>query len=507
MIGGGEFIINGAIRVIVNQLHRSPGVDFLIESKEGDRVLHGARVIPERGSWLELGVSHKDTLVVRVDQSSKLPATIFLRAISPQFSTTEQILREFYPTRTVPANKLTPTMWAVEPIVDPQTGEVIVKAGTQIGDRVSLIQNRSIFSGTATLAKIGKKEEAEDWLDKKGRNWLEKNQDDLRKKYMVKGSELTGGFALKFVVTEKGGEILKDEKKDEKGDEKGELSALEAAVARRCEFGSKKKSPRFNNDDGLLSQEEVDRLWKKNPRLEELFQECLAAIKSDSDWIEIENLDEYKKVPNKQGIYFFKSLKNGKVNDGYVGKAGEERRKSPKGQGLRGRLKKHFRDKYKATKPQDCGDNLLKTWAVTELLEYGVPFEDEPRDRKRAPQAAEIEVIDEVRDTLILNTLADDDCHSHEQALLKFYIRLRPGSPPSEEKAKTFFSEKFFDPNRYRLGKVGRFRLNRKFGQSVDENEMTLRPEDLLNTMKYILALRNNQGGVDDIDQIGRAHV
>ena len=43
MIGGGEFIINGAVRVIVSQLHRSPGVDFLIESKEGDRVLHGGR--------------------------------------------------------------------------------------------------------------------------------------------------------------------------------------------------------------------------------------------------------------------------------------------------------------------------------------------------------------------------------------------------------------------------------------------------------------------------------
>ena len=50
MIGGGEFIINGAERVIVNQLHRSPGVDFVVESKEGDRVLHGGRIIPDRPS-------------------------------------------------------------------------------------------------------------------------------------------------------------------------------------------------------------------------------------------------------------------------------------------------------------------------------------------------------------------------------------------------------------------------------------------------------------------------
>jgi len=82
MIGGGEFIINGAERVIVSQLHRSPGVDFLIESKEGDRILHGGRIIPERGSWVEISVTKKDVLVVKIDQSSKIPATVLLRAIS-----------------------------------------------------------------------------------------------------------------------------------------------------------------------------------------------------------------------------------------------------------------------------------------------------------------------------------------------------------------------------------------------------------------------------------------
>ena len=75
MIGGGEFIINGAERVIVNQLHRSPGADFLVEVQEGDRPLHGCRVIPERGSWIECSVTKKDALAVRIDQSSKIPAT------------------------------------------------------------------------------------------------------------------------------------------------------------------------------------------------------------------------------------------------------------------------------------------------------------------------------------------------------------------------------------------------------------------------------------------------
>jgi len=280
MIGGGEFIINGAVRVIVSQLHRSPGVDFLIESKEGDRVLHGGRVIPERGSWIEIGVTNKDILVVRIDQSSKIPATILLRAMDEAYGTTEQILRLFYPTKKVPLNELTPTMWAVQPIVDEESGEIIVKAGAQISDKVSLVQ----------------------------------------------------------------------------------------------------------------------------------------------------------------AVYAKPKAKSGKK-----------------------------RTKAKKTKKAEV----------------------------------QIEVIDEVRDVLILNTLEQDDIQSHEQALLKFYMRLRPGNPPNKEKAKTFFAEKFYDSNRYRLGKVGRFRLNRKFNQAVDENEMTLRPEDFLNTMKYIMALRNNEGQVDDIDHLG----
>ena len=140
MVGGGEFIVNGAVRVIVSQLHRSPGVDFLIESKEGDRVLHGGRIIPERGSWIEIGVTQKDTMVVRIDQSSKIPASVFLRAMEPSFSSSDAILRLFYATKMVRVDKLTPDLWAAAPIVDTETGEVLVKAGAQLGDKVPVIQ-------------------------------------------------------------------------------------------------------------------------------------------------------------------------------------------------------------------------------------------------------------------------------------------------------------------------------------------------------------------------------
>ena len=81
-----------------------------------------------------------------------------------------------------------------------------------------------------------------------------------------------------------------------------------------------------------------------------------------------------------------------------------------------------------------------------------------------------IEVMEAPKIPLIFNTLAEDNTTSHEEALLRIYQRLRPGNPPQLEKARTLFTEKFYDENRYRLGKVGRFRLNRKLGLDVTED-------------------------------------
>src|SRR5213078_307512 len=146
MIGGGEFIINGAERVIVNQLHRSPGVDFLVEVQEGDRPLHGCRVIPERGSWIECSVTKKDSLAIRIDQSSKIPATTFLRALDKKYSTTEAIIKEFYPVENVKVGELQPSYYAATSIIDAESGEELVKAAAQIGEALSKIQASGIKS-------------------------------------------------------------------------------------------------------------------------------------------------------------------------------------------------------------------------------------------------------------------------------------------------------------------------------------------------------------------------
>lgn len=96
MTDNGTFVINGTERVIVSQLHRSPGVFF--DSDKGKthssgKVLYNARIIPYRGSWLDFEFDPKDNLFVRIDRRRKLPATIILRALQ---YTTEQILDLFF---------------------------------------------------------------------------------------------------------------------------------------------------------------------------------------------------------------------------------------------------------------------------------------------------------------------------------------------------------------------------------------------------------------------------
>ncbi|MSR18007.1 MAG: DNA-directed RNA polymerase subunit beta [Phycisphaerales bacterium] len=140
MLGGGEFVVNGAERVIVSQLHRSPGVDFTIKESIGDRPLHSARIIPERGSWIELEVNKKDVLAMRIDQSTKLAATTFLRALDEKFSSTEKLLALFYEVESIKVEKLKPQHYSAELIIDSDTGEEILRVGAPIGDKVELIQ-------------------------------------------------------------------------------------------------------------------------------------------------------------------------------------------------------------------------------------------------------------------------------------------------------------------------------------------------------------------------------
>jgi len=272
MLGGGEFIINGAERVVVSQLHRSPGIDFVSEMEAGERRLHSCRVIPERGSWIELNTTKKDSITVRIDQSGKFSAMTLLRAIDPKLSMDGDILRTFYPTT-----------------------------------------KEKVTDGRSTV-KIEDKVVVED--------------------------------VIYPVGSERAGEII-----------------IEAG--------------------------------------------------------------------------------------------------------------------------QRVSKNIAEIICTSEVKQ--------------------VEVMEMPKTPHLMNALADDNTSSHEEALLRIYQRLRPGNPPQLEKARTLFNEKFFDSNRYRLGRVGRFRINRKLGLNVSEEEMVLRPEDLLETLRYLLKLvaGDPDVDVDDIDHLG----
>ena len=96
MTAHGTFIVNGAERVVVSQLVRSPGVYFTAEEDPATgRRLFAAKLIPNRGAWLEFETSAKDLLTVKVDRKRKLPVTTLLRALAPEYGTDEALLELF----------------------------------------------------------------------------------------------------------------------------------------------------------------------------------------------------------------------------------------------------------------------------------------------------------------------------------------------------------------------------------------------------------------------------
>ncbi|MCL4108576.1 UNVERIFIED_CONTAM: hypothetical protein GTU68_022878 [Idotea baltica] len=150
---------------------------------------------------------------------------------------------------------------------------------------------------------------------------------------------------------------------------------------------------------------------------------------------------------------------------------------------------------------------VTKKDAVSVRIDQSGKFSAMTLLRAMGPEyGSNAEIIRVYYDTeVILNALTEDTTATHEEALLRIYQRLRPGNPPNLDKANDLFREKFFDLNRYRLGRVGRFRINRKFNQEVPDDEMTLRPEDFVNAVRYLMRLRlhDETAQIDDIDNLG----
>ena len=275
----GTFIINGAERVVVSQLHRSPGVCFEEKAHPSGRRLLSGRIIPYRGAWVEFEFDINDILYMHIDRRTRIAATAFLRALGHE--TDEDILRLFYEVEEV------------------RLGQV--KAMTE-GSRFDI-------------------------------------------------EEVVGRVLAKDVVDEGTGEIV-------------------------------------------------------------------AAVCSKVDELVLATLQE-------RGI-------------------------------------------------KDIS-----------LLKFDSPNETEA----------------------LIKTLEADHVKTQTEALIEIYRRIRPGDPATVKTAKTLFEKTFFDSSRYNLSPVGRYKINRKLNLETSAETLTLTPEDVLETIRYLINLKNGEGSIDDIDHLGNRRV
>ena len=112
-------------------------------------------------------------------------------------------------------------------------------------------------------------------------------------------------------------------------------------------------------------------------------------------------------------------------------------------------------------------------------------------------------------DEMVLRTLDRDPATTKEESLIELYKRFRPGEPPTIDSARTLLEGLFFNPQRYDLAKVGRYKINKKLGFDPDYEASTLTDDDIVRTMQYIVALHAGDEGVqtDDIDHFGNRRI
>ncbi len=108
---------------------------------------------------------------------------------------------------------------------------------------------------------------------------------------------------------------------------------------------------------------------------------------------------------------------------------------------------------------------------------------------------------------LIKNTLAKDPTHSEAEALEQIYALLRPGDAPNLETARQQLQKLFFNPKRYDLGRVGRYKINQRLRLKTDPNHTVLTEEDFIAIIRYLIDLHDGRGFTDDIDHLGNRRI
>ncbi len=167
----------------------------------------------------------------------------------------------------------------------------------------------------------------------------------------------------------------------------------------------------------------------------------------------------------------------------------------------------------KAEKMPEIENKVLVEDIVVEGTDTIVARAFEPLSRATIRQIAEtgvkkIRVVDITEDDgLIIKCIKKDPTRNEEDALKDIYRRLRPGDPVTPANARSLIKRLFFDPKRYDLTQVGRYKINQKLGFPDNNDIRILRKEDIIVATKSLIRIHRNQGNVDDIDHLGNRRV
>jgi DNA-directed RNA polymerase subunit beta len=165
-----------------------------------------------------------------------------------------------------------------------------------------------------------------------------------------------------------------------------------------------------------------------------------------------------------------------------------------------------------AEKREDLPNTVLIEDVVDQEKNLVVARAFEPLSKAVVKQIAElgqhkIKVVDTTVDEgTIIKCLKKDPAKNEEEALKDIYRRLRPGDPPTAANARALIKRLFFDPKRYDLGRVGRYKINQKLGIKGGDSRI-LTKADLVAATKYLLRLKKGEGSLDDIDHLGSRRV
>jgi DNA-directed RNA polymerase subunit beta len=165
-----------------------------------------------------------------------------------------------------------------------------------------------------------------------------------------------------------------------------------------------------------------------------------------------------------------------------------------------------------AEKREDLPNKVLIEDALDQEKSLVVARAFEPLSKAVVKQIAElgvsrIKVVDTTLDDgIIIKCMKKDPAKNEEEALKDIYRRLRPGDPPTAANARALIKRLFFDPKRYDLGRVGRYKINQKLGIKGGDSRI-LTKADLVAATKYLLRLKKGEGTLDDIDHLGSRRV